>query len=267
MNHKKQAYFKVLGIPPTNDKSVIKSAYRKKALRYHPDRNQLQSAHEKFIQLTEAYEYLIELPHSKVKTSAHSEQKTSEDVFAKRMRDARERYRDAQQKEKEANLKYYQKITTGIRGRAFFVYSTVVLLIAIVWFFDCCVLNPKVFHFITDKYTVKYNQICFSIKNTEYCFDSAEISVANSTISGDAFFTTVFNDLKYVDFSNMVKNQSMTLPSIGFVYLFLFFVILFMIPILTYVLKKPTVLFTFFHLFSITIVAAALLIRLASLLF
>lgn len=48
--------YQVLGITFTKDKSIIKSAYRKMCLKYHPDKGGSQ---ERFIQINQSYEYLI----------------------------------------------------------------------------------------------------------------------------------------------------------------------------------------------------------------
>ena len=51
-------YYKILGINRDADNSTIKSAYRKLAMKYHPDKNPDPSAHEKFKEASEAYEVL-----------------------------------------------------------------------------------------------------------------------------------------------------------------------------------------------------------------
>jgi len=53
-------YYEVLGIPETATDSEIKKAYRKEALRWHPDKNQdrLEEANERFKLIAEAYEVL-----------------------------------------------------------------------------------------------------------------------------------------------------------------------------------------------------------------
>lgn len=51
-------YYNILNIPPTSTLDVIKKAYRKLALENHPDKNKADYAHEKFIEITEAYEVL-----------------------------------------------------------------------------------------------------------------------------------------------------------------------------------------------------------------
>jgi molecular chaperone DnaJ len=55
----KRDYYEILGVDRGTDESTIKSAYRKLAMKYHPDRNPNdQAAEEKFKEATEAYEVL-----------------------------------------------------------------------------------------------------------------------------------------------------------------------------------------------------------------
>ena len=54
----KRDYYELLGVDRNADAHTIKSAYRKKALEYHPDRNADPQAEELFKQCAEAYEVL-----------------------------------------------------------------------------------------------------------------------------------------------------------------------------------------------------------------
>jgi molecular chaperone DnaJ len=55
----KRDYYEILGVDRDADEAAVKSAYRKLALKYHPDRNPGSSeAEEKFKEATEAYEVL-----------------------------------------------------------------------------------------------------------------------------------------------------------------------------------------------------------------
>ncbi len=55
----KRDYYEILGLEQGSSESEIKTAYRKKAMQYHPDRNPNNAeAEEKFKEATEAYEVL-----------------------------------------------------------------------------------------------------------------------------------------------------------------------------------------------------------------
>jgi len=53
-------YYKILGVEKEVSKLDIKKAYRKLAFKYHPDKNKNADATEKFREITEAYEVLID---------------------------------------------------------------------------------------------------------------------------------------------------------------------------------------------------------------
>src|SRR5580692_11870865 len=55
----KRDYYEILEVTKTSTKEEIKKAYRKVALKFHPDRNQGdKAAEEKFKEAAEAYEVL-----------------------------------------------------------------------------------------------------------------------------------------------------------------------------------------------------------------
>jgi len=53
-------YHKVLGLSPGASEKQIKSAYRKLAFKYHPDRNNAPGAQQKFQEISIAYDYLLD---------------------------------------------------------------------------------------------------------------------------------------------------------------------------------------------------------------
>jgi DnaJ-class molecular chaperone len=54
----KRDYYEILGLKKGASKSDIKSAYRKMALKFHPDKNKAKDAEDKFKEINEAYQVL-----------------------------------------------------------------------------------------------------------------------------------------------------------------------------------------------------------------
>ena len=54
----KKDFYEVLGVSKNASDAELKSAYRKLALQWHPDRNKAANANEKFKEINEAYSVL-----------------------------------------------------------------------------------------------------------------------------------------------------------------------------------------------------------------
>ena len=59
-------YYKVLDVDKNATEEEIKKAYRKMALRFHPDKNKEADAEEKFKEISEAYEVLSDKDNQRV---------------------------------------------------------------------------------------------------------------------------------------------------------------------------------------------------------
>ena len=70
-------YYQILGLPHNSSVNDIKKAYRNKARLYHPDINPSPDARDKFILVTEAYEFLI-ANHDKMSHNEESYQQAME---------------------------------------------------------------------------------------------------------------------------------------------------------------------------------------------
>jgi len=81
----KKDYYEVLGVPRDATKEDVKKAYRKLALKYHPDKNKAPDAEERFKEISEAYGVLYDDEKRKMYDNyGHSgidQQYTQEDIF------------------------------------------------------------------------------------------------------------------------------------------------------------------------------------------
>lgn len=75
-------YYDILELPYGANKSSIKKAYYKFAKKYHPDTYSGSDSKQKFIEINEAYEYLIQLDlYKKIKLKRDFKKRHSNPVF------------------------------------------------------------------------------------------------------------------------------------------------------------------------------------------
>jgi hypothetical protein len=109
-----ETYYRTLGLSAGASDNEIKQAYRLKAKRLHPDRNPSPNAHQEFILLTEAYEYLINHRHSETSAQQYTQytyQPTYQPPDSSRWQnEARERAR--RQAAEHASMRYEEFVDT-----------------------------------------------------------------------------------------------------------------------------------------------------------
>jgi hypothetical protein len=144
-------YYKILGISPTDDQNVIKKAYRKLALEFHPDKNPDPGAAKRFLEISEAYDFLI----NKKKTSilkgkqydfndfTKGTKQSVQSDFNERMRQAKMRYEYLKKKEHEDNEKYYNKIAHGKGFNQFKIVLIGCTLLSFIFLLDYFVLPTR----------------------------------------------------------------------------------------------------------------------------
>ena len=54
-------YYQILNLHPKCSKKEIIQAYRRQALKWHPDKNKAENAHHMFVKIAEAYEILSDV--------------------------------------------------------------------------------------------------------------------------------------------------------------------------------------------------------------
>ena len=125
-------YFKILGISSNSSVEEIKKAYRKKARLYHPDINHAPDAKDLFINITEAYEFLI---------SNYQNIKTDEETYYQAMEDWRKYRQDRSRRRAAAyartsyenfkNTRFYK--TTRIFDVTAILFSFVISIMVLVY--------------------------------------------------------------------------------------------------------------------------------------
>lgn len=134
-------YYNILGLPNGADERRIRKAYRKLAMRYHPDKNPTEAGRKKFLEITEAYEILTEkrpLPKQRIRTSDRKSM-SKEEVKQERedrINNAKKRYEAQKNKEKQKTERYFQSLVSPKRKKAMRILSFSALIVSICLVFD-----------------------------------------------------------------------------------------------------------------------------------
>lgn len=133
-------YYNILGIQKEDSLEIIKKAYRTKAKILHPDKNKSVDAHEQFILLNEAYEYLQNLKTGKLyvrnKKTYTTQKQTYEDWKKNEREKARARANKYAKMKYEEFVKsdYYESISslsTIASHLSFFFGITIIVILPI----------------------------------------------------------------------------------------------------------------------------------------
>ena len=116
----KRAYYKSLGLPNNASQDSVRKAYRKLAMRYHPDRNPSTDAVTKFVAITEAYDILTgkkSVPKASDTRGATAHRTPTAEEYEARAREARQRFKQQQYREQLENERYFQSLINGRKWR------------------------------------------------------------------------------------------------------------------------------------------------------
>ncbi len=129
-------HHKNLGVAPGASKEEIKKAYRRLAMRLHPDRNPDPKATELFAELQDSYDVLMSPTGSKsTSTSARSQTKRKQQTPEEKAKEARKRYQEHLERQRASDELYFQSLTNGRRG---FFFKTGALICVICGFTMLC---------------------------------------------------------------------------------------------------------------------------------
>jgi hypothetical protein len=266
-------YYKVLGLPQGSSNEQVKKAYRKLAMKYHPDRNNSADAEKIFIKINEAYAYLSD-DHHEFEPSAKvnvKKPKFNKEQHDKRMEWARNyAYLKKIKEERIYQISFIQMQNSFMSWLSPLI-SWVSIFSAILIIVDFLILstNPievnyrgKVFDFQSEKMILNI----FSTnpnsdeKFGDFSVNAADISSLN--ISGANIFycesTPIFNQKIYLSYKQGNKfirffNQSSFYKAF-YVYLFLL-----LLPVITIISKGPNSLHIFFSYIVTSILALVII--------
>lgn len=135
-----------MGLSPSASQQEVRKKYRQLVMKYHPDRNSSPQAEEIFIELTEAYDVLIDKkpPSKKIAIT-----KTPDEEYRERVKVARERYNGQILKERQENEAYYRELTGGIKWKIIRLSAALGVLLAAILLLDLFLPH----HFENDELT------------------------------------------------------------------------------------------------------------------
>ena len=108
-----KTYYKILNLPEGATKSQIKKSYRKLVKLYHPDVNNDPNAHEKYLEINQAYEALLDpQPWQKISSSGPS---SKAQKWNRYKREGRIKYAKRQAKKAQEIKLFYESLRTGWR--------------------------------------------------------------------------------------------------------------------------------------------------------
>jgi hypothetical protein len=113
-------YYQILELQPGASKEQVKRAYRRLALKYHPDLNKDVGAKERFLLISEAYNYLSNPPKVSFASTTTAEQKSRAEAErvkrakAAATKAARQRYAEFKHRKEIAQSRAYSQAITSL---------------------------------------------------------------------------------------------------------------------------------------------------------
>ena len=275
----KKDYHKVLGVSKSANKSQIKLAYRKLAMKYHPDRNKSKHAHDIFIKVNEAYAFLTEEyeDEAPVFKSSPPTKTESNDELKRRMEWAKNYARYKKIKEDNIAKISFDEIQNSYKGWLVPLVSWISIGYAIIIFLDFCVLTPSsnIIDYGFDYINSTTSTMVISLddkenKSIEYDDFAIKLEKIDQLNKADpkiyrCEITPIFNQEIYISFK--VDGEVTRLFNYQSTYAgFYVFLIILLLPLITIFSKGPSILYVFSAYFITSIVFLADIILSISLL-
>ncbi|MBL1279561.1 MAG: DnaJ domain-containing protein [Fluviicola sp.] len=257
-------YYRILGLSASASPQEVKKQYRKLVMQYHPDRNSSANAEEKFIQLSEAYDIIInnKLPAGIQPNSPEAIKKDR----AERMKVARQRFKDQEMRERLENERYFQFLTSGRKWKTLKILTVAGCILTAMLLLD--IVLPK--HYEQDEITEyrlqignapggKLLSLAKTRKGNYYWIGNMTSSLFSKTrlisIEKSWFFHSPVQIITRDKIQPEYFSTHFTFYSVTWL-----LVVFFLAPLFTVLYKRKTIGFTFIFHFCYYTVSALMLI-------
>ena len=256
-------YYKILGLPNQSDKKLVKRAYRRLAMKYHPDKNDDRKANEKFILINEAYAKIMDESayQNTWNTYQNKKAKAKEEELKKRMQWAKKYAQYKKDQEERIAEITYQKIQHSALGWIYPLISWVCIGFAFLLFLDFMVMNTKDLDVDFDRSYVdmatEKDVLLFKDRESEEYIGEFAVHIDDvkrlefsKKVKYKCQLTPIFNELVTLTFYHQDENIKIFNHYSVYraAYIFLFFLLT---PVITLISKGPN----FLHVFCVYFVS------------
>ena len=256
-------YYKILGLPNQSDKKLVKRAYRRLAMKYHPDKNDDRKANEKFILINEAYAKIMdESAHQNSwNTYQNKKAKAKEEELKKRMQWAKKYAQYKKDQEERIAEITYNKIQHSALGWIYPLISWVCIGFAFLLFLDFMVMNTKDLDVDFDRSYVdmatEKDVLLFKDRESEEYIGEFAVHIDDvkrlefsKKVKYKCQLTPIFNEL--VTFTFYHQDENIKIFNHYSVYRAAYIFLLFLLtPVITLISKGPN----FLHVFCVYFVS------------
>ena len=245
-------YHKTLGISSSASKSEIKRAYRRLAMKYHPDKNSSEHAQKLFIEINEAYAFLsnekISVLNTQQKNYNDSSKKNfSQEELEKRIQWAKQYAKYKKIKEEKINEISYHKIQNSSLGWIAPLISSISITLAIIIFLDFKILPPLSFKvdLLTNYIDMGSQKLALKLrdnKQNEFTFGVSFDDIKRVNIASINEYSCQKSRLLRQNTNMILKinDQKVSIFNHYCVYkVFYFYLVILFLPIITLISKGP----------------------------
>lgn len=261
-------YYKILGLQPGASKEQIKKAYRKSAMKYHPDKK--DGDPEKFLLIFEAYECLTTTSESKSIVSDYEfyanqssrkettvkrgKKKYSPEEFEEKLKWAKQKYQDKRYQEAIDDDKFFKSLTTGWKFKYFVFLVVISTALSFTFLLDNLMKPVKNDSYITYKDTMgEHNVPSQDVRYVIIDDQSLFIQLKDFPVifNNDYVITyksPIFNEIKSIEARNPFGDIVEISPKFSVVSTFPLVVILLLLPLLVIFYKRRNPFFIFLYI-------------------